>query len=217
MNISRALRAVIIGSLIILPVNSAACAEDGIWGLIFGPDPQVDRRHPGPMDDPEIPWVSYRVDNWGRKTWLSDWCLGQRGGSFSQCLESERTAHAREIDAHYGSACTGLDQSGITQCRIEFDQNQVREKEQARLKEAEKELRAHSYEGSADKIRESRKQILGWRRVIAREHRIGEISGYESKSNLYHAGMMIDLLNLQIERDYTEYRQRGGKKRLAEL
>jgi hypothetical protein len=55
------------------------------------------------------------------------------------------------------------------------------------------------------------------RQAIARENEVGRISGYVNKRKLHEAGDWILSCQEQIKRQYSQYRQAGGKKALAEI
>lgn len=66
-------------------------------------------------------------------------------------------------------------------------------------------------------IANCKRTATGAQRAIERENEIGRISGFVDKRRLHDAGNWIMSCQEQIQRQYGQYRQAGGKKALAEI
>ena len=202
--------------------------------LPIGRDPAVDP----PMDNPAIPWFNYWTDDLGRKTFLPADCLFSTDKNHVKtCVQQAILDHRLFVEKHDRDAILEAQREEFRQ-KLAREENERKAAEQKRLQEAENarlaeqareraiedrnariaaNRAAHDPKPYASEIRALKAELVRYRRMMNREDRVGEVSGYVDAGAKHGLGEAIVTTEERIASAYEEYRAHGGRLPLSSL
>lgn len=215
---------VLMTCMLSVAVSTSAAAKPF---LPIGRDPDA----APPMDDPPLPWFNYWLDGLGRPTYLPADCLFSDDKDFvDRCVPQAIIDHRAWVAKHERDAAIERQREDYRQ-QLVNKQNEKRAAEAKRRADelsrqqeaAERDARAAAYREAHDpvpyarKIHDLKSKLAYYRRQMAREDRIGNVSGYVNVRTKHQLGEMIVDAEDRIAADYQKYLDRGGKKPLSAL
>lgn len=165
-------------------------------------------KYPPPMDEPALPWFSYRTDKLGRPTYLDERCLGTAKDYLDPCVQKAILEHRQNVDGRN-------------------EQNRIAEEKAAVKAKADREAQQQAWQDAQPKltplqvieqsIRSLKARIASAQRMINEENEVGRVSGFVNKQKLYSYGQMIVFTRRGLASEYAKYRRLGGRKALSAI
>ena len=232
MAIKQLSRCALISALAAIAISPNAMAQS--MKMAIGDDPNATPA----MDNPPIPWFNYWMDHLGRSTFLPADCLFSKDKSYvEKCVPQAIIDHRIFIQVHDNNVAADARREAFRQqlAQEEAAQNAAEEK-QRRVEEAQRAAQQAQEQREADKrarieairaahdprpysreIHAQKARLAYYHQMLARENRVGSISGYVNIYTEHQLGEMIVTTEDQIAGEYRLYLSHGGRLPLSAL
>lgn len=173
-------------------------------------------KYPPPMDEPALPWFSYRTDKLGRPTYLDEQCLNTAKDYLDPCVQGAILEHRQIVDAR-NEQIRIAEEKAAAQAKAESAAKAKADREAQQRAWEDAQPKLTPLQASEQSIRSLKARIASAQRMIDEENEVGRVSGFVNKQKLYSYGQMIVFTRRGLASEYAKYRRLGGRKALSAI